>query len=139
MRKIKQLILHCSGRDGGSVDTIRRTHLKRGWSDIGYHYVIHKNGDIHRGRPERKAGAGVHGLNTNSIHICRIGRGTTPLTCEQLSSLVFLFKMLGLAYPESEVLGHYECNDLLPKSKHTRKTCPGKAVDMLWFRMLVNR
>ena len=43
MRAIHKIIIHCTAtREGDdiSVDTIRRWHLARGWSDIGYHYVI---------------------------------------------------------------------------------------------------
>ena len=42
-RKIKEVILHCSATPEGkdySVSTIRQWHLQRGFSDIGYHYVI---------------------------------------------------------------------------------------------------
>ena len=59
MRKINKIILHCSATPSGravSVDTIRRWHKKRGWSDIGYHYVIQLNGDINEGRPVERMG-----------------------------------------------------------------------------------
>ena len=56
-RTIKKIIIHCSATREGqdiSVDTIRDWHLKRGWSDIGYHYVIDLNGVVRPGRPVEK-------------------------------------------------------------------------------------
>jgi len=43
MRHLNKVIIHCSATPEGrdvSLDTIRQWHIKRGWSDIGYHYVI---------------------------------------------------------------------------------------------------
>ncbi len=59
MRHIDKIILHCSatreGRDY-SVDTLRKWHVEgRGWSDIGYHYIVQRNGDIQEGRPLRRS------------------------------------------------------------------------------------
>ena len=76
MRKINEIIVHCSATKEGqsvSVDTIRQWHLKRGWSDIGYHFVIYLDGSVHEGRPLSKVGAHTIGHNANSIGICYIG------------------------------------------------------------------
>lgn len=54
-------------------DEIRKWHKARGWSDIGYHYVIDRDGTIATGRPESRIGAHVRGHNTGSIGICLIG------------------------------------------------------------------
>ncbi len=64
MRDINKIILHCSATPEGrdvSVDTIRKWHLDRGWSDIGYHYVVGLNGVISEGRPVERHGAHVRG------------------------------------------------------------------------------
>ncbi len=76
MRKIKYLVVHCSAtQEGRHIPTseIQRWHLKRGWSDIGYHAVVELDGSVHDGRPEERIGAGVKGYNKNSLHICYIG------------------------------------------------------------------
>ena len=60
MRKIDKIIVHCAAtREGQDIktDTIRDWHLKRGWSDIGYHYVIELDGTIGIGRPIERSGA----------------------------------------------------------------------------------
>ncbi len=50
MRTINKLIVHCSDTPNDrfvSVDDIRKWHVEEnGWSDIGYHYVIYRNGDV---------------------------------------------------------------------------------------------
>lgn len=76
MRPINKIIIHCSATREGqdvTVDTIRKWHLKRGFSDIGYHYVIYADGSVHEGRPLTKIGAHTTGFNTGSIGICYIG------------------------------------------------------------------
>jgi len=86
VRKINKFIVHCSAtREGQDIDvaTIRDWHVnERGWSDIGYHYVIYLDGTIHNGRDIRISGAHTKGQNTNSIGICYIGGvesdGKTP-------------------------------------------------------------
>lgn len=77
-RKIKEVILHCSATPEGkdySVSTIRQWHLQRGFSDIGYHYVISNDlkGTVNVGRSETIAGAHCTGHNSCSIGICYVG------------------------------------------------------------------
>ena len=115
-RTIKELIVHCSATPEGkdyNVDTIRQWHLQRGFSDIGYHYVIYRDGSIHIGRDESIIGAHCTGHNTNSIGVCYIGGcasdGKTPKdtrTTEQKQSLVKLLKELKTKYPQASIHGH---------------------------------
>ena len=115
-RNIKELIVHCSATPEGkdySVDTIRQWHLQRGFSDIGYHYVIYRDGSIHIGRDESIIGAHCTGHNANSIGVCYIGGcasdGKTPKdtrTAQQKQSLVKLLKELKTKYPQASIHGH---------------------------------
>ena len=76
MRDITKIILHCTATPEGrdiSADTIRQWHLDRGWSDIGYHYIIYLDGTIKEGRPVERQGAHVRGYNKNSIGIAYVG------------------------------------------------------------------
>ena len=76
MRQIKSIILHCTATKEGkdySVDTIRKWHLQRGFSDIGYHYVIHIDGTIEAGRASERVGEHCVGQNKNSIGIVYVG------------------------------------------------------------------
>jgi N-acetyl-anhydromuramyl-L-alanine amidase AmpD len=77
MRTISAIIIHCSDTDIEShdnVEVIRRWHLGRGWSDIGYHYFIQQSGNLQFGRPLRKVGAHVKGHNRHTVGICLSGR-----------------------------------------------------------------
>ena len=124
-RTIKELIVHCSATPEGkdySVDTIRQWHLQRGFSDIGYHYVIYRDGSIHIGRDESIIGAHCTGHNTNSIGVCYIGGcasdGKTPKdtrTTKQKQSLVKLLKELKTKYPQASIHSHKD---------FTNKACP---------------
>ena len=124
MRSIDKLIVHCSATREGrhiDVDTIRRWHVDgRGWSDIGYHYVIYLDGSVHDGRPIERSGAHTIGQNRNSIGICYIGGvkkdGKTPKdtrTEEQKLALEQLLLDLKCEYPDATVHGH---RDFAPKA-----------------------
>ncbi len=76
MRRIDEIIIHCSDSPEGRNDKaedIRNWHKQRGFSDIGYHYVIDLDGTVEQGRPIEQAGAHCTGHNRNSIGICYIG------------------------------------------------------------------
>lgn len=68
MRTITLIIIHCSAvrpSQTSSAQQIDSWHRKRGWSGIGYHYVVRRDGTVERGRPEAKVGA--HCLNPTGI------------------------------------------------------------------------
>ena len=77
MRDLNRIILHCSATKEGqdfSAATIRGWHVNgRGWSDIGYHWVIRLDGTIEVGRPLEKSGAHTKGHNKDSVGVCYIG------------------------------------------------------------------
>lgn len=131
-RNIKELIVHCSATPEGkdySVDTIRQWHLQRGFFDIGYHYVIYRDGSIHIGRDESIIGAHCTGHNTNSIGVCYIGGvatdGKTPKdtrTAGQKQSLVKLLKELKVKYPQASIHGHRDfANKACPSFDATKE------------------
>ena len=125
MRKIKKIYIHCSDTPNNRKvkgSTIRCWHLRKGWSDIGYHWVIERDGLTVQGRAESRIGAGVYGHNRDSIHICVVGRNR--YTTHQTESLIRLILEIIERHPIEEVLGHYE-SDL-------GKTCPN--IDMDQFR-----
>ena len=77
MRKIDRIVVHCSATtptmDIG-VGTIRGWHvLERGWSDVGYHFVITRDGEVQTGRPIERSGAHAKGFNKHSVGICYVG------------------------------------------------------------------
>ena len=52
---------------------ITREHIKRGFSTIGYHYFICRDGRVEEGRPYFAQGAHVKGHNHYSLGICMAG------------------------------------------------------------------
>ena len=68
----EQIVCHHSGVTVlQTVETIHNYHKNtNGWSGIGYHFYVRKNGKVYRGRPENTVGAHCVGANYNSIGIC---------------------------------------------------------------------
>lgn len=114
------LVVHCSAtrptQDIGVRD-ITQWHIQRGFDTVGYHYVIRRNGEVERGRPENAVGAHVRGHNVNSIGIClaggvdNAGKPANNFTAAQFVALHQLLDELRKRYPEARVLGH---RDLSP-------------------------
>lgn len=76
MRPLDTIAVHCTATPEGkdyTIDTIRGWHRQLGWSDIGYHYIVHPGGTVSPGRPLDKVGAHVAGHNTGSVGISYIG------------------------------------------------------------------
>jgi len=117
MRKIDKIIIHCSATPEGrdvKMETIRDWHLKRGWSDIGYHYVIELDGKIVPARPLERVGAHCKGENTGSIGICYIGGVDQDMnpkdtrTDAQRSALHSLLYDLTDNFAKATIHGHNE-------------------------------
>jgi N-acetylmuramoyl-L-alanine amidase len=118
MRDINKHIIHCSATPNQRdtrIEEIKQWHLDRGWSDIGYHFVIHRDGSLHYGRHCSIIGAHCKGFNADSIGTCLIGLDS--FTTEQFKTLIKLDKMLKHMYNKDMTThGHNEFTDL--------KTCP---------------
>ena len=118
MRAINKIILHCSATPEGrhtTVEDIRLWHKQRGWSDIGYHYVVYLDGTVHEGRPIERSGAHVFGLNKNSIGICYVGgvdknnlKAKDTRTSEQIKALDLLLGSLLDDFKGATLHGHNE-------------------------------
>jgi len=126
MRKINKIILHCTATPEGrqhDVADIRRWHLKRGFNDIGYHYLIHIDGTIEEGRPLNKQGAHCSGENKGSIGLCYVGGMSNDMkkakdtrTQAQKDSLIKLMHELIYKYNKDMTIhGHNE---------YANKACP---------------
>lgn len=133
MRKIEYIVIHCAdtypGMDIG-VDEIRQWHLDRGFNDVGYHYVIRRDGTVEKGRDENVIGAHVRGFNSDSIGICLVGGkahgngNPVNYTAPQWASLdVVVYDVAG-RHPDAEVLGHCDLD--------SGKTCPNFNVKAWW-------
>lgn len=126
-RTITEIIIHCSAtQENRDIRPwqIKQWHKDRGFVDIGYHYVITLDGEIHNGRPVNQIGAHVTGHNAHSIGICYVGGLDTrnkpkdTRTEAQKKSLLYLLKMLRQFYPGAKIIGHY---DTSPDKNHNGK------------------
>lgn len=138
MRPIHTAVVHCTATREGvefSVHAVRKMHLARGWSDIGYHFLIGLDGQIWSGRPIEKIGAHVQGHNTGSVGISYVGgidakgRAKDTRTAAQKESLRRLLADLVAKHPIRKIVGH---RDLSPdmngdgkiSSNEWTKMCP---------------
>lgn len=126
MRKITRIIIHCADTyarmDIGKKE-ITEWHKARGFDDVGYHYIIRRDGTIEQGRALKTIGAHAKGFNAISIAICYVGgkgdnnQPEDNRTAEQKQAMHDLVTVLKKEFPDAEVVGHGE----LPGVK---KACP---------------
>lgn len=112
--KTDMVVIHHTGNptdDDLSAEEINTSHQAQGWTCIGYHYVIRKDGNIEEGRPHWTIGAHAYGDNdhTIGIHVCgnfEIGEPTQA----QIESLAMLLANVcydyGLPIDKEHVVAH---------------------------------
>ena len=124
------IVIHHTGNpadDDLSAEDIHKSHLRRGWSGIGYHFIIRKDGTIEAGRPFRTIGAHAYGFNSHSIGIMLSGNFeiSTP-TSEQLHSLQLLIKHLQMIYGNADFTKLYINGGSIAMHRDLMPTlCPG--------------
>lgn len=142
MRQIKAIVIHHSvSAEDTTREQIDAWHKARGFSGIGYHYLIRRgeNGypEVVRGRPDEQRGAhlfpdaGSRIWNRTSIGICIAGNYQEgPIAEDMLTQAVEVAAECCSRYglSEADVFGHRELRSTL---------CPGKHVDMDSFRSQV--
>ena len=134
MRNVTEIIIHCtatradwwkSKSSQAKVNEVRRWHKDKSWSDIGYHYLIDRDGTVVDGRPVEKVGAHVKGHNTGTIGVSLFGgfssnendKFSDHYTPEQETALRDLLNKLKRKYPSiTKASGHNE---------YAAKACPG--------------
>lgn len=133
MRPIDEAIVHCTatradwweGRStADKTREVRRWHVQgNGWSDIGYHYLIDRDGTVIEGRPIERIGAHVRGHNTGTVGISLYGghggastdNFADHFTPEQDAALRQLLTDLGERFPIKRITGH---------NRYSAKACP---------------
>tara|TARA_R110002050_G_scaffold269917_1_gene412440 strand:- start:54761 stop:55294 length:534 start_codon:yes stop_codon:yes gene_type:complete len=114
--KARNFSRHPDARLGESVwETkpymMQRPHLR----SVGYHLVIHANGEHRIGRGLTESGAHAAGYNGTSIGICLMG--TDKFSKAQWQSLKEAVRGYQTLYPKLKIIGHRAVNP--------HKTCPG--------------
>lgn len=126
-KSTNHIVLHCSATraiQNITAADIRKWHKDKGWSDIGYHYVIRRNGMMEKGRLMGEIGSHVQGHNLDSIGICLVGglnndtwKPENNFTAAQWATLLKLVRELILIYPKAKILGHRDFPGV-------KKACP---------------
>lgn len=134
MRKITEVIIHCSATPpdwmhgntaAAKAKEIKRWHVQdNGWSDIGYHHLIDRDGQVVLGRPIERAGAHTQGHNSNSVGVCLIGahgasaddRFDDHFTPAQREAMHRVVDSLQTRFGPLKVSGH---------NQYANKGCPG--------------
>lgn len=138
MRLINEIIIHCTATHSkwyadrsveDVVKEITRWHTEeRGWSDCGYHAIVHRDGTVGYARPIERTGAHCRGKNRGTIGVSLVGgRGAcaddkfedhfTPEQDAALRELINDYKAVFTGI--HKVTGH---ND------YASKACPGFSV-----------
>jgi hypothetical protein len=134
MRPVNEIIVHCSAtqpnwmKDQPTRDKameIRRWHMKdRGWKDIGYHWLIDRNGTVVTGRPVEQVGAHVQGHNTGTIGVCLIG-GHGSAETDQFSQHFTPEQEKALRHLLADLQHRYKINKVTGHNQYAAKACPG--------------
>lgn len=148
-RATDYIIVHCSATGPANdigADEIRRLHASSkgtmvewnggweeafGWSDIGYHQVIRRNGKLEFGRAPMAVGAHAKGFNTSSVGICLVGginasgRADSNFTRAQWHRLEMAVSAYKNLYPDAVVIGHRDLPGVV-------KECPSFDVPAWW-------
>lgn len=135
MRTISALVIHCAATPPNmdiGAEEIRRWHTDprprgNGWSDIGYHAVIRRDGTLEEGRPDRRKGAHVRPRNADTLGVCLVGgvddrgRAEANFTPEQFARLERYIAHVRDRYGDVDIVGH---RDIDPG-----KACPSFDVE----------
>lgn len=119
-----QIVVHHTGNptdDDRSAAEIDASHKAQGWTCIGYHYIVRKDGTVEQGRPHWMVGAHAYGHNSHTIgiHVCgnfEIGEPTDAQIESTAMLLANLCTDYGLTIDRDSIVGHRE---LMPTA------CPG--------------
>ena len=115
------IVIHCAATKASldiGLTEIRKWHVQdNGWRDVGYNYIIRRNGEVELGRSIRDTGAHAAGYNHKSVSVCMVGgmaednSAETNFTAQQWTALLDLVKQLKSNYPEADVIGHNEISE----------------------------
>ena len=117
-RKATDYIILHHRAGNGDADSIHAGHLSQGWTGIGYHFYVRKDGSVYRGRPIEIIGAHCTGKNSCSIGICFEGNfENETMTAAQLKAGKELVSYLKGLYPSAEIKRHKDFQST---------ACPGR-------------
>ena len=132
---VTEIFIHCTATPSEwrtkdtpqqRLEAIRQMHIKeRGWADIGYHWLIDRDGTVMQGRNETVIGAHVAGHNAGTIGISLFGGITSKThdpfmknyTAAQTEALRSLIADIKARTKITSIRGHNQVD--------SGKACPG--------------
>lgn len=126
------IFVHCSATKphmNWGVREVRQSHKERGFLDVGYHYIIKRDGAVEAGRDEKAIGSHAKGYNETSIGVCLIGgvndkmQPEANFTPAQMNSLRSLLTTLLTTYEGSVLRAHHDVS---------AKACPSFDLKRWW-------
>lgn len=125
--KPTRVVIHHAEASKCTVYDIHNWHLSNGWTGIGYHYFVRKDGSIYIGRKEGWRGAHCPPANYNSIGICFEGDYTKEtMPQSQLQAGLELIADIKNRYGFNAVYGHRELYST---------ECPGDKFPLTEFKI----
>lgn len=130
-----KIILHCEATKEGKDYTVEQVdgwHKAQKWACIGYHFVIYRDGSIHRGREENLEGTHCAGYNSTSIGISYVGgcdvngKPKDTRTPEQKAAMYELVYMLLRKY--GLTMNNIYCHNQLTQPNKP-KACPSFKIE----------
>jgi N-acetylmuramoyl-L-alanine amidase len=116
VRAIRKIVIHHTGVDT-TLEKLRASMQRRGYSDIPYHFVILADGSVHATRPLERMGAHCRGHNADSVGVALMGNlDKVPPTEAQVAALARLLAELRRKW-DVPIFGHGELRNT---------ACPGK-------------
>ena len=118
-KKTDYIVIHCSktseAEDIG-VNELKEKFIEDGWSDIGYHYVIRRNGSVEEGRCVDSVGGHLFGWDSVCLGICLIGGievnadngEAANYTQAQIASLIELLVKVKNCYPTAKITAPFD-------------------------------
>lgn len=125
----KTLVFHHIEASKMSVNSIHDYHIDKGWSGIGYHYFVDKEGNIFKGRPENAVGAHCPPKNFSSISIAVEGTYMTEtMPDKQKKAVVKLSK---------DILKRCDINTIGGHGDFYKTDCPGTNFPLQELKSLI--
>ena len=116
-RDVKWIVVHCTATEAGrevSKDDLIAWHCSprgNGWSNPGYHYLVHLDGSVSSLLSTHLVANGARGYNAHSVHVAYVGglakgKPHDTRTTAQKGAILLLLWKLKKQFPAAEIVGH---------------------------------
>jgi len=128
--RVTMFVLHhtTGSYRGASARTVRQIQAfhqgpERGWSDVGYNFLIGDDGTVYEGRGWGFVGAHARGENSRSIGVAYVGDGSRPVPDAAKRAIVELLGEAERRFGSLRQVGHRDVG---------ATACPGDVLYRWW-------